>query len=162
MTRRRHVHPPVEGSARLTGAPEWTPARFALSDGRRPELLLQLAEGDDGAGAYPLADITGLEEVLGAPLGTMHVEVAVDRATAFEAVWPEAFANDVVDALSATVAPASSSSGRTPVPVIAALAVAGAVAIVIGTIGLLRAEDATSGTSAPRPAPCVVTIDCGS
>lgn len=146
----------VDGETRPSGDHPWEPARFALRTSGEPTLLVQ-GEDDDTPTEYPLGQVTGLDELLGAPEGRMHVEVVNADQPSFEANWSEQFADEIVAALLATVpAPDPTSEAeitrtepkRTPAAVIAALAVAGVVAVVVGAVGLSRSDD---GPPTTRP-----------
>ncbi|HNI34745.1 MAG TPA: hypothetical protein PLV93_05065 [Microthrixaceae bacterium] len=103
--------PPADRSAvgwiRFPGSDAWVPSRFVASP---PSGAATLVVGSNDAehpweATLPLSDVTALDEIIGAPEGQHHVEMAVRGRVAFEAAWPEAFTGVLIVALAATVQP---------------------------------------------------------
>lgn len=103
--------PPADRAAvgwiRFTGSDAWVPSRFLASP---PSATASLAVGSNDIkhpweATLPLRDVTAVNEIVGAPAGQHHVEMAVRGTVAFEAVWPDSFTGLLIEALSATVQP---------------------------------------------------------
>ena len=130
----------------FAGRPTWAAARFTIAaTPAGPDLMIH-RQSNEGAVAVHLRDVTALDELLSGPPDSHHLEIAVDRQAIARVVWQPSFTDEVLAALAATVEPATGRAEsvtdirtghrRSNAGVIAALALVGCGAVIVGALGL--------------------------
>lgn len=141
----------VAGWVLIAGADGWERSHFSAA---AAEHHLVVRPEHSSPQAIPLRRVTALDEILGAPAGYQHVEIAVDGEPVIEAVWPPAFSDELMAALRSTIDDAPTVPVPQPVAVsptrsrlvatlTIGLALVGCGAIVMGVLGLVNEPDGT-------------------